>query len=71
MLQSPPTDVAPWQLDLVLPWGTLVSADDDGNGWVKVNVRDPSVRIPWGPRSIDLRACQFRELLHAKAAFKA
>ena len=25
------------KLDLVLPWGTLVSADDDGNGWVKVN----------------------------------
>jgi len=43
MLQSPPTDPAAWQLDLVLPWGTLVSADDDGNGWVKVNVRDPSV----------------------------
>lgn len=71
MLPSPPTDPAAWQLDLVLPWGTLVSADDDGNGWVKVNVRDPSVGIPWGPRSIDLRACQFRELLHAKAAFKA
>ena len=67
LLQSPHTVLAPWQLDLVLPWGTLVSADDDGNGWVKVNVRDPRVGIPWSPPSMELRARQFR-MLHAKAA---